>query len=114
LDQFRGFFSVGASQVYPRASKEAQQYLVELWTWNKFCGLLFGSLFNNNVDPVAARTKSTSKRSTAWNAETGTSVEQASLETEMILMKAQLNRQQLEVASFKESIQGKVLQTFSN
>jgi hypothetical protein len=68
----------------------------------------------NSVKAVAASTNSTSNLNAAGNPETGASVNQANHDTEMILMKAQLDRQQIEITSLKESIRGKVIQTLSN
>jgi hypothetical protein len=63
----------------------------------------------DSVEFIAARINSSSSLSTAGAPTTATSVEQANLETETILMKAQLDRQQKEITSLKQSNQGKVL-----
>jgi hypothetical protein len=68
----------------------------------------------NSVEPVAAGANSTSNLNAADNPETGASIKQVNPGAETILMKAQLDRQQIEITSLKESIRGKVIQTLSN
>jgi hypothetical protein len=68
----------------------------------------------NSVESVAASTNSTSNLKAAGNPETRVSVKQAVPVTEIILVKAQLNRQQVEITSLKERIRGKVVSTLSN
>jgi hypothetical protein len=67
----------------------------------------------DSVQSMAARINPSSSLGTAGTPRTAGSFKQASLETEMILLKAQLYRQQKEITCLKESNQGKVLQTVS-